>query len=135
MSRKLIRKLQIGFGISLLILLVSSSASYVSIKNQMNNRGQVIHTQQTIEAANQILIDLQNAETGQRGYLLTGKASFLAPYYESLRSLPRSIAEARSLTKDDPQQLRRIDSVDQLVNKQLIALNEHVSIKSLAAPS
>src|SRR5690606_41606381 len=49
------------------------SASYISIKTQMSNRSKVIKTQRTIDSVNQILIDLQNVETGQRGYLLTGE--------------------------------------------------------------
>src|SRR5690606_30768234 len=130
MSKKLIRKLQVGFGFSLFVLLLSSSASYISIKTQMNNRSQVIKTQRTIDSVNQILINridcslrfdnlaaviktqrtidsvnqilinLQNVETGQRGYLLTGEVKFLEPYYESRNSLPLALSSTRELTKD-----------------------------------
>jgi serine phosphatase RsbU (regulator of sigma subunit)/CHASE3 domain sensor protein len=34
-------------------------------------------------AANQILIDVLNAETGNRGYILTGRADYLEPYQEA----------------------------------------------------
>ncbi len=129
MPKKLIRKLQIGFGFSLFVLLLSSSASYVSIKTQMSNRSQVIKTQRTIDSVNKILIDLQNVETGQRGYLLTGEVKFLEPYYESRTSLPSSLSTTRELTKDIPEQSRRIDSIGTLVTTRLDLLNELVALK------
>ncbi|MBD1434580.1 response regulator [Sphingobacterium sp. DN00404] len=129
MPKKLIRKLQIGFGFSLFVLLLSSSASYVSIKTQMSNRSKVIKTQRTIDSVNKILIDLQNVETGQRGYLLTGEVKFLEPYYESWTSLPSSLSATRELAKDVPEQSRRIDSIETLVTTRLDLLNELVDLK------
>ncbi|WP_114792501.1 response regulator [Niabella yanshanensis] len=130
MSRKLIRKLQVGFGISMLILLLSSSASYISIREQINNRTQVIQTQRTIRSANQVLMDMQNAETGLRGFLLTGTYSFLDPYYQSVKSLPQSIEDARGLVANNELQVRRIDSVKVLVDSSLHLTEELIALKN-----
>lgn len=111
------------------VLLLSSSASYISIKTQMNNRSQVIKTQRTIDSVNQILINLQNVETGQRGYLLTGEVKFLEPYYESRTSLPLALSSTRELTKDMPEQERRIDSVETLITTRLDILKELIALK------
>src|SRR5690606_29045880 len=129
MPRKFLRNLQIGFGISLVILLASSTASFVSIKQQINNRDKVDHTRRVISAANKVLIDLQNAETGQRGYYLTGKESFLEPYLEALVSLPGSLKVAQDLTKDHPVQSKRSDSLTYLVNTRVNILTNLVNIK------
>lgn len=129
MPKKLVRKLQIGFGFSIFILLVTSSASFVSIKKQTNNRGQVIHTQRVIQSVSQILADLQDAETGQRGYLLTGKSNFLEPYYYSVNALPSSIKGVRSLIGDNTRQKQQIDSIEQIVNKQLSSLQAIINAK------
>jgi signal transduction histidine kinase/CheY-like chemotaxis protein/CHASE3 domain sensor protein len=130
MSKKLIRKLQVGFGISMLILLLSSSASYISIREQINNRTQVIHTQRTIRSANQVLMDMQNAETGLRGFLLTGTYSFLDPYYQSVKLLPQSIEYARSLVTDNELQTRRMDSVKVLVDSSLHLMEGLMGLKN-----
>ncbi|MCH5719680.1 CHASE3 domain-containing protein [Niabella hibiscisoli] len=130
MSKKLIRKLQVGFGISLLILLLSSSASYISIKEQINSRTQVMHTQRTMRSANQILMDLQNAETGLRGFLLTGTYSFLDPYYQSVKSLPTALEKARNLVQDNPQQVERVDSIHVLVDSSLHLLERLIALKN-----
>ena len=129
MPKKLIRKLQIGFGFSLFVLLATSSASFISIKKQLDNRAEVIHTQRLIQSVNQIMSDLQNAETGQRGYLLTGQSSFLEPYYYSVNALPASVKEVRALIHDNEHQIQQIDSIENIVNKQLISLKAIIDSK------
>ncbi len=119
MPKQVIRKLQFGFGISLLVLIVSSVASYISIKKQIDNRKQVVRTQQLIQSVNHILIDLQNAETGQRGFYLTNKEAFLEPYLRSRVSLPESFKEARELIPRKSKQAEVLDSLSSLVETRL----------------
>jgi len=47
---------------------------------------------------------MKDAETGQRGYLLTGEKSFLQPYNGSYQKAVETIEEFRQLTPDNPQQ-------------------------------
>ncbi|MBL1408407.1 response regulator [Sphingobacterium sp. C459-1T] len=119
MPKQVIRKLQFGFGLSLLILLASSIASYISIKKQIDNRKQVVRTQQLIEAVNHILIDLQNAETGQRGFYLTNNEAFLEPFFKSQVSLPESFRETRALVKENVEQTNLVDSLSLLVETRM----------------
>lgn len=63
-------------------------------------------------AANRVLHDLENAETGQRGYLLTGNESYLSPYREGLRDLDDTVLRLQQLVGDDAlsgELLRRIE--------------------------
>lgn len=129
MPRPFLRNLQLGFGISLIILLASSTASYISIKQQIDNREKVDHTRRLIAAVNDVLIDLQNAETGQRGYHLTGKESFLEPYRHSLKFVPGSLAVVRDLTLGNPFQAQRADSLSSLVKSRIDILTELIAIK------
>src|SRR5580698_5769252 len=80
---RLLRNLQIGFGLSLLILIITSVASYSSIYNLLGASKWVDHTDSVIQATNNVLSTLKDAETGQRGYLLTGDTVYLRPYYGS----------------------------------------------------
>ncbi|HLS94510.1 MAG TPA: response regulator [Sphingobacterium sp.] len=129
MSSKFLRNLQFGFGVSLLILLASSTASYISIKQQVGNREKVDHTRRVIASANRILIDLQNAETGQRGFHLTGKQSFLEPYELSLESLPRSLKQARELSAENLGQVAIVDSLERVVKARTDILTQLVEAK------
>ncbi|KGE12369.1 response regulator [Sphingobacterium deserti] len=129
MPRKFLRNLQVGFGISLVILLASSTASYISIRQQVGNRERVDQTRRTIAAANNILSDLQNAETGQRGFQLTGREIFLEPYTQSLESLPKSLESARKLTYDSDLQVSRLDTLTSVIDSRTQILKDLVSRK------
>lgn len=129
MPKPFLRNLQIGFGFSLLLLLASSTASYISIKEQINNRTKVDHSRRVIASANKILNDLQNAETGQRGFLLSGKETFLDPYLNSIQTLPKSLKRTQDLVSDNLGQSQVADSLTYLVNSRLGILTNLIEIK------
>lgn len=129
MPKQLIRNLQIGFGLSFLLLLIASIASYVSVQNQVENRSKVLQTQQTILKADNILIDLLNAETGQRGFYLTNNESFLQPYYQGLESLPTSLSEIKEDFPAGSDQFLRLDTISYLVTYRLKILTDVVETK------
>ncbi len=79
MPKKIIRNLQIGVMLSLILLITGSIASYISINKQMESRESLLKTKESISLIKDILNTLLNAETGNRGYQLTGKEEFLEP--------------------------------------------------------
>ena len=52
-----------------------------------------------------------DAETGNRGYQLTGKSSFLQPYNESMSALPRAMENDKSDDVTDPKQIQRLKDI------------------------
>ena len=80
MQKTLKNNLRIGLGLSLLLLFISSLASYVSITYLVKSSKLVTHSNEVINNLEEIISTLKDAETGQRGYLLTGDKSFLDPY-------------------------------------------------------
>ncbi len=77
------RDLVLGLGISLFLLLISSAASYISIKNLINSSRMLRESNNVISALDNTTSLIKDAETGQRGYLLTGDPRFLDPYNAS----------------------------------------------------
>src|SRR5450432_3600582 len=100
----LLRNLQIGFGLSLLILIIISVASYSSIQNLLVGSQWVDHTDSVLIELEHTLSTLQDAETGQRGYLLTGDTSFLEPYSGAEEKALASAGLVRNMTMDNPLQ-------------------------------
>lgn len=129
MAKTFLRNLQLGFGVSLAILLATSIASLFSIKQLNNNRENVDDTRQLIAAANDVLINLQNAETGQRGFHLTGKQSFIEPYEFSMRVMPASLKYIQDVAAYSAEQSARADSLATLVNRRLDILTNLIAIK------
>ena len=66
------------------------------------------HTYLVIAEIRGLQGELLDAETGERGYLLTGGDAFLVPYYHAFAEVPRRIASLRTLTADNPRQQRRL---------------------------
>ena len=66
----------------------------------------------------------KDAETGNRGYLITGDEAYLQPYNDALRDLPIEVATFRSLTSDNPIQQRRIGEMQAVLEQRLALLKE-----------
>ena len=80
MKLSLKTNLRLGLGLSLILLILSSLASYISISNLIKNAVLVAHSNDVMSNLDNTISFLKDAETGQRGYLLTGNKVFLEPY-------------------------------------------------------
>ena len=74
---------------------------------------------QAISALNELLSLAQDIETGQRGYVITGRPQFLEPYDRAIEKLPGAISSLRTATKDQPSSAARIANIDRLLNAKL----------------
>ena len=117
LQNKFLRNLQIGFGISLLILIASSLLSYYSIYNLKKKAGMVNHTNIVLQQSEKVCLKLKDAETGQRGFLLTGSDFFLKPYFAATENIIHSLDSLQKLTSDNPKQQKRCDSYDVLISQ------------------
>ncbi len=126
MPKKVIRNLQVGIGFSLFILISSSIASYLSIQKQMEHRESVSKSRKSMTAVKDVLIALLDAETGNRGFQLTGKESFLEPYNRSIKEYSKSIELAKSLDIDDPEQQKRVADLEVNVDGNMSNLKQFV---------
>ncbi|MFY1046011.1 response regulator [Chryseobacterium sp. GP-SGM7] len=122
MPKKILRNLQFGVGLSLAILIASSVASYLSIQNQMNHRESVGVSRRSVTAVKDVLVALLDAETGNRGYQLTGKESFLEPYNRSLNEYSQAIERAKSLNIKDAHQQKLLENLEQNVESNIANL-------------
>lgn len=129
MRTTLTRNLQIGFGLSLLLLIVSSLASYVSIRNLLESSNLVDHSSQVVSKLENIMSTMKDAETGQRGYLITGQTDFLEPY---IGAYDRSIAladQVQDMTKDNAAQQANLANIKTILIKRLNILQQMLDKK------
>lgn len=104
MTTKANNNLRIGFGFSILLLIISSVASYISIQNLLKNAALVRQTNEVRFTLESIISSLKDAETGQRGFLLTGENEYLAPYRGAYNKALAGLNKVLDLTKDNPVQ-------------------------------
>ncbi len=129
MKSRIKRNLVVGFSVSLLLLLVSSVASYNGIRHLLRSTKLVTHTDSVIQRLEKVVYILVDAEAGQRGYLLTGKENFLEPYLSAPEHARNVLNEVKFLTADNPVQQQSCEQMQQLVSRRLSALDKIITEK------
>jgi signal transduction histidine kinase/CheY-like chemotaxis protein/CHASE3 domain sensor protein len=123
------RNILIGFGVSLLLLIISSVASYTSIRNLLNSSGQVNNTNLLIKELESILSALKDAETGQRGFLLTGEERYLEPYRGAYERAVQSFTAAKDLSAGDQAQAANFAKLREMIDKRMGALSALITMR------
>jgi signal transduction histidine kinase/CheY-like chemotaxis protein len=112
----------------LLILAVISFYALQSAAGERDEQGWVLHTYQVMEQSRKILSDAVDAETGQRGYLLTHQPSYLDPYKKGVAAAYRDINGFQALTADNPHQQIRGDELRNMVKARFGAMDRSLKV-------
>ncbi len=129
------KKLSIGIKIGsgfVFVLMMFIIVSIVSIQNTeriRDNEAWVDHTNFVITKIGNILDDLKDAETGQRGYIITGVENYLEPYNSALKRIDAHIADLEQLTIDNDNQQIRIVSLNILVKDKFAELQQTIDLR------
>ena len=101
-------------GPALIALVMIIYGAVTSVRNTRANLSEFA----AVEHRRVVMIELQKClgamvdlETGHRGYLLTGKESFLEPYRNALAAVDDHIAKLAMLTRDNPAQQMRVGMI------------------------
>jgi len=129
MQKTLKNNLRIGLGLSLLLLFISSLASYISITNLVKSSKMVSHSNQVITNLEEIISALKDAETGQRGYLLTGDKLFLEPYTGAKSKAVVLLDDVDAQTVDNPFQQQSIKKLRVIVENRLNIIEKTIVLK------
>lgn len=106
------RLLQLGVGLALLILAGVGLLAYRSTESLIDNSHLVAHTQEVLAELKTTLSRVAAGESSQRGYLLTGDASYLGPYHLAVQEVGNHLNSLRTLTADNPRQQARVVGLD-----------------------
>ena len=87
------------------------------------------HTYEVLGSLHSLLSSLQEAETGQRGYIISGKAEYLGPYYHSATRIAGQLGQLRSLTADNPAQRERVKLLFGIATRRVGVLNEGIAVR------
>ncbi len=129
MQAKHTRTLQAGFGLSLLILIASSVASFISIRNLIRNSSEVAHTNTVLQELENVISFAKDAETGQRGYLLTGDPVFLEPFNGAQAKTMNALDTVRQLTIDNTVQQQNIERLRKILIARFIPIEKSINAK------
>jgi CHASE3 domain sensor protein len=109
------KRIALGFAVAFLLLAVIGVVAYRSIDTLTRNSHAVAHTHQVLEHVVGVRAAMVGAETGQRGFVITGDPAFLDSYHDSTAAATNLLKELRELTADNPNQQKRLDELRPLV--------------------
>jgi PAS domain S-box-containing protein len=101
-------------GISAAILLAVAGLSYQDWSEYRRASTDALRTQQILISAQRLLATTLDAETGQRGFLLTGEERYLAPYYSAIQAVSSERANLKGLmtrSQDEPGEVARLSKL------------------------
>lgn len=119
---------RIGFG-SIMLVMLGIGASYRLTLNKLDETTSwVIHTYEVQSDLRLLKRQLVDAETGQRGFALTEQENFLDPYNQTLASFDQTISELKTLMDDNPEQVARINEVEELADLKFAEMAETIRL-------
>jgi signal transduction histidine kinase len=123
------KKTIVLLGLASFILVGINAFSYWSFIRHKEASELVNQSQSRLQKLDNVLSTLKDAETGQRGYLLTGQESYLKPYNSAVKTIARQIEDLRQLTVADPEQQQQIIGLQPLVTRKLTELKQTIDLR------
>jgi signal transduction histidine kinase/DNA-binding response OmpR family regulator/CHASE3 domain sensor protein len=123
------RNVLAGFLVAVLVVGLIAWLYSQSLANRRDTADAVTHTLRVTQALQSLLSTLLDAETGQRGYLLTGEESYLQPYDEARTRLNAEFDQLRALTASDPQELQRVSMLQQFAAQKMQELAQTTALR------
>ncbi|MEH2026478.1 response regulator [Nostoc sp.] len=122
-------KIGVSFALSLATLTTIGLISYQSTNELIETSRQESHTYQVLSQLEDLNLQMTNAETGQRGYVLTGEQRYLEPYNAAIQVLDQKVKELQNLTADNPKQQQHLDILQPLITQKLDELRETINLR------
>jgi methyl-accepting chemotaxis protein len=126
---KLRQVIPIGLTAIVAISFIVNTIIFLSTRFLGNTMSWVSHTNQVksdIRLLEKVVVD---AETGQRGFVITGRESFLDPYYQAIEDNQIVYENLKTTIADNPSQVRRLAEVKRLIDEKFAELNQTILLK------
>jgi CheY-like chemotaxis protein/signal transduction histidine kinase/CHASE3 domain sensor protein len=118
-----------GFAAAVATVLLIAFFGYHSLDDQAENNALTQHTLEVIQRVDGLLSSLKDAETGQRGYLLTDRESYLEPYENARANIPGQLQELRRLTANSARQQEELGQIQRFMQEKLAELQQSITLQ------
>jgi PAS domain S-box-containing protein len=117
-----------GFALLGLLLIANAVMTKHRMDVQSGNAQWVLHSRQVEIALEEAESTLKDAETGQRGYLLTGDSTYLAPYDRAKTEIGPRLDDLAQMTADNPSHRANINELRTLTREKMDEMAQTVSL-------
>jgi CheY-like chemotaxis protein/signal transduction histidine kinase/CHASE3 domain sensor protein len=122
-------RVSLGLGAVVIFFIATGLVSYWNTRTLNQNVAQVVHTHNSIMILNDLLSLVKDAETGQRGYVITGEEKYLEPYNAAVAQVEERLSGAAELVRDAQNVARRIPLIRDHIQKKLNELKETIELR------
>lgn len=119
----------LGMAAVLLFFFVSGAISYLNIEALQANNARIRHSHTVIVALDDLLSAIQDAETGQRGYLLTGNRRYLEPYERAAGEMATRLDAVAGLTRDNAVQQLNVVQLRRNLQNKMVELRDAIELR------
>lgn len=127
-KRFLSRAWLISCVLMLALLLINGFISYHAIKRLILNEDKVHQTLNTLNIIKDTFSAIQDADTGERGYLISGEEIYLKPYYAALQKINIHLNHLLQLESDIQTQRPRIYALTQMAQAKLARMERTIAL-------
>lgn len=119
----------LGLAAALVFFLISGAVAYFNLLTLREGNQSITYSHDVIVVLDELLSTAQDAETGQRGFLLTNDERYLEPYEAALRAIPPKLDEIQQLTLRSPTQQVMVAKLRMGVEAKLAELKETIDVR------
>ncbi|HVK11768.1 MAG TPA: CHASE3 domain-containing protein, partial [Gemmataceae bacterium] len=112
-----------------LFFLASGVVAYLNTRTLSRGTAAVTRTHEVLTALDNVLALLKDAETGQRGFVITGDERYLAPYTAATNDLDAGLGRLESLVGDRPEHQARLPRLKQSIDAKLTELRLIIDLR------
>ncbi len=115
--------------LALLLVAFTGIFAYRSFASSSLSDAQANRTQKVESTTHALLSTLLDAETGQRGFLLTGRETYLEPYHRALGSLPLLLSTLTAQVATDSNHQARLSRLRPLIDEKVLVLAQSIEFR------
>ena len=122
----------LGLAAAVVFFVATGAIAYLNFQTLKTDSSLLVHSEEALTALEDVLSTVKDAETGQRGYLLTGNESYLSPYNAAIEEIGPRLEALRRLTSDNPAQQDRLAILRQRADAKLAELKQTIDLRQNA---
>jgi PAS domain S-box-containing protein len=123
------QRIRLAMTMVLALLLAIGGLSYWALRSLGRTSELVLHTQQVRDTLAEMFSQMKDAETGSRGFLITGDEHFLEPYENGIAAAGQSLSRLRLLTADNVAQQQRLDALEPLIARKISEMRRGLELR------
>ncbi|MBM7775599.1 signal transduction histidine kinase/CheY-like chemotaxis protein [Actinokineospora baliensis] len=128
------RLLTAGYVLAIGGLFAVGISSYARIGTLLDARAPIEHSYAVLTQIDQVWLQIQAAERGQRGFMIAGDPQYLAPYSEAVADIGDSQERLRDLVADDAYMRQLYEAVGPVITDKLAELAETIDLRTSQGP-